>query len=150
MSKYKLYASSPFVCHKVVLGFCIFNRFLIWVIYVRNLLCGKLIQVKINQFCSEVLKTNFLHYALLCFYQLTEVRVRNKRRQRCIFAQLGGSLQCFCRTCRLLLTSECKMHDTLNSVYCKPMKTKGEMKAHGCGREGEEVEKKNSDAVMKY
>lgn len=48
----------------------------------------------------------------------------------------------FCGTCGLLLTSECKMHDTLNSVYCKIMKPNGAMKAHVYGREGEEVEKK--------
>lgn len=40
------------------------------------------------------------------------------------------------------------MHDTLNSVYCKTMKTKRGMKAHGYGRGGEEVEKKNSDIVI--
>lgn len=57
-----------------------------------------------------------------------------------------AELQCFCETCTLLLTSECKMHDPWNS-HCKTAGTKGGMKARGCGREGGGVGK-NSDIVM--
>lgn len=132
-----------FLCHKVILGFCIFNKFLIQISYVQNLLCDRCrTEWEKNPFCSEVLKTNFLHYALLHFYQLTGSSIRHKAKQKFMFAQLQHS----CETCRLLLTSECKMYYPWNSC-CKTVGTKGGMKTYSCGREGGDVEK-NSDVVM--